>query len=381
MRTFLTVLGVSVGIGAVLFLVSLGYGLQQAILSRITTEESLLSLDVISGPAELIVLNDEGIEKIKAIPEIEAVSPVVTLTGQISLGDFTGDGTINIVDPMFFRLSGVVAMKGDVFKEENNHEIVISSAGVSLFNKEIDKVIGEKIKLSLFIPRKTEEGFEDIEVVRREQEYTIVGVLEDENLNYVYIPRNTVSDLQFDQYNQVKAKVSSEEFLEKSRTDIIEIGFLVSSLSDTIEQTKKIFGVIQIILALFGLIALIVSAIGMFNTMTITLLERINEIGIMRAVGVSSRDIQKMFLLESVLMGFLGGIGGVVIGYLGGEFANFGLNVLAKNFGGQAIDIFYRPLWFIAFIIIFSTVIGFLTGVYPSVRASKLNPLDALRYK
>jgi len=81
------------------------------------------------------------------------------------------------------------------------------------------------------------------------------------------------------------------------------------------------------------------------------------------------------------MMGFLGGVGGVIIGYIAGEIANFGINILAKGFGGQPLDLFYHPSWFVALIIVFSTVIGFLTGVYPSRRAAKLNPLEALRYK
>ena len=101
----------------------------------------------------------------------------------------------------------------------------------------------------------------------------------------------------------------------------------------------------------------------------------------MRAVGVSKKDVRTMFLLESVIMGFLGGVGGVLIGYLSGQLANIGVNLLARTFGGQALDLFYNPPWFIMLIIIFSTVIGFLTGVYPSIRASRLNPLTALRYK
>jgi putative ABC transport system permease protein len=128
-------------------------------------------------------------------------------------------------------------------------------------------------------------------------------------------------------------------------------------------------------------VALIVSAIGMFNTMTIALLERINEIGIMRAIGVTRKDIKILFLMESVIMGFMGGVGGVLVGFFVSEIANIGVNILAKTFGGQAIDLFYNPPWFIAVIIIFSTLIGFMTGVYPSSKAGKLNPLTALRYK
>ena len=137
----------------------------------------------------------------------------------------------------------------------------------------------------------------------------------------------------------------------------------------------------QTVLALFGLIALFVSAIGMFNTMTIALLERTNEIGIMRSIGVRRSDIRKLFLFESMLMGFLGGVGGVGIAMLGGTLANMGINALAQRFGGTALNLFVYPAWFVILIIVFSAIIGFLTGLYPSYRASRLNPLDALRYK
>lgn len=386
MRTFLTILGVSVGIGTVLFLVSLGYGLQNIILSQITTADSLLSLDVSVGTSGLIELNQESIDNISKIPDVVEISPVANFSAQLTLGELTGDGLLYAVNPSFFRLSGIMPKYVDekqkeVFSSDNAYEAVISTAGAKLFNLSPEEIIGKQISLTIFLPEQTEEGFEEVKVLKRDEKYTIKGVVEDENTNYVFFPLKTISDLSIAKYDQMKVKVASNEVIEKVRNEIIEKGFLVSSLSDTIDQANKIFKIIQIILALFGFVALIVSAIGMFNTMTIALLERINEIGIMRAIGITRSDIRKLFLLESLIMGFLGGLGGVAIGYLAGEAANVGVNFLAKNFGGQPLDLFYRPLWFVGIIIGFSTVIGFLTGVYPSVRASRLNPLEALRYK
>jgi putative ABC transport system permease protein len=169
--------------------------------------------------------------------------------------------------------------------------------------------------------------------------------------------------------------------MEQVRGIIMEQGFLVSSLSETIDQANKIFRIIQIVLFSFGLIALIVSAIGMVNTMTISLLEKTNEIGIMRSLGITSSDIKKIFFMESGIMGFLGGIGGVCVGYISGTIVNFAFNIFAKNLGGQSLELFYTPGIFIGFVIVFSTLVGVLTGIFPSVRAAKLNPLDALRYK
>ena len=381
LRTFLTVLGVSVGIGTVLFLVSLGYGLQRTILSRITTADSLLSLDVSPGAGNLITLADKDVEEISQIKEVKEVSLALQLTGQLTVNNLTGDGLVQAVDPSFFRLSGLKVGQGQMFVSDDKYEAVISSAGAQLFNLEPEQVIGKNVSLILFVTKMSEEGFEEVEMVKRDKDYKIVGVIEDENTNYVFIPRQTISDLGISQYDELKVKVSANEHIGGVRDEIINKGFLVSSLSDTIDQANKIFRIIQIILSLFGLIALIVSAIGMFNTMTITLLERINEIGIMRAIGVTGRDIRLLFLMESAIMGFLGGVGGIIVGYLVSEIANVGINVLARIFGGQALDLFYNPPWFIAVIIIFSTLIGFITGIYPSNKAGKLNPLTALRYK
>ncbi len=381
LRTFLTILGVGVGIGAVLFLVSLGYGLQNLILSQITTTDSLLSLDVRTGSSELLSLQEKHVKDIRGMEKVDEVSRAVNLSSQISRKDLTSNSVVKAVDPNFFRLNGTLAQYGRVLNSSDKREAVISSAGAKLFNMDPKDIIGEEISLTLFLSHKDEEGFEEIEVKDREEKYKIVGVVEDNNDNYVYVPRQTLSDLNINKYNLLKVKVVKDAYMEEVRQDIIEKGFLVSSLSDTIEQAKKIFQVVQIVLALFGLIALAVSAIGMFNTMTVSLLERINEIGIMRAIGITTRDIRKMFLLESIIMGFLGGVGGVLIGYVGAELANFGINILAQKFGGQALDLFFQPYWFVVFIIVFSTIVGFITGIYPSIKASRLNPLNALRYK
>ncbi|MFA4941007.1 MAG: ABC transporter permease [Patescibacteria group bacterium] len=385
LRTFLTILGVSVGIGTVLFLVSLGYGLQNAILSRITTADSLLSLDVAPGATDLITLSDEDIETIKQIPEVEEVSPVIHFSGQLMVDNIIGDGFIQAVDPSYFRLSGTSVKYGKTIENDNQGEIVVSSAGAKLFNLEPEQIIGKEAFLTLFIPVTTiddsDSSGEEVTISKREEQYKIVGVIDDETLNYVFIPRKMISDLAITNYDQLKVKVSASEYMVGVRDKIINSGFLVSSLSDTIDQANKIFSVVQLILSLFGLVALVVSAIGMFNTMTIALLERINEIGIMRAIGVTRRDIKILFLMESVIMGFMGGVGGVLVGFFASEIANIGVNILAKTFGGQAIDLFYNPPWFIAVIIVFSTLIGFMTGIYPSNKAGKLNPLTALRYK
>ena len=165
------------------------------------------------------------------------------------------------------------------------------------------------------------------------------------------------------------------------RVAIDALGLTASSISETIDQANKVFRIIQLILMVFGMIALIVSAIGMFNTMTITLLERTEEIGIMKAIGASKKDISLMFVMESTLMGFLGALGGVILGFLGGLIINLLINAIATRFGGEAVSLFYSPLWFISTVIGFGAFVGFMTGVFPARKASHIDALDALRYK
>jgi putative ABC transport system permease protein len=195
------------------------------------------------------------------------------------------------------------------------------------------------------------------------------------------MPFSVGQELGPETYSKLKVKVQSKEYLDPARTAIVDKGYIVSALSDIIEQANQVFEIVQIVLASFGIVALIVSAIGMFNTMTIALLERTQEIGIMKALGATNVDIWNMFLAESVIIGFFGGLGGILIGVLTGELFNYLINLLAGAFGGQSIDIFYTPVWFILTIIAFSTFVGLMTGFYPARRAAKINCLEALRYK
>jgi putative ABC transport system permease protein len=119
----------------------------------------------------------------------------------------------------------------------------------------------------------------------------------------------------------------------------------------------------------------------MFNTMTVTLLERTGEIGVMRTLGASSGDIQTLFIAEAIIVGFLGGVMGIIFGLSIGFTLNGLMNVAASNFGGKSVSLFSFPIPFLLFIAAFSAVVGFLTGVFPARRAAGLNPLDAIRYK
>lgn len=383
LRTLLTILGIAVGIGTILFLVSLGYGLQRILINQIATSDALLSMDVITDASSPVKLDKENLKKIESIKSVAEVSPMFSAGAQMSLGDLTGDVLVNLSKASFLRLSGIKVISGDIFRKDAESKVIVSSASLKLFNLDASQAIGKKVKFNLFIPKRNEKGepTEDLETKQIAKEFEIIGVIDDSVSSYVFMPVDAVENLDIPFYSQVKIKVAEQKIIEAVRNEIISLGFIVTALSDTISDANKIFNAIQIILSIFGAVALIVSAIGMFNTMTIALLERTQEIGIMKSLGASRRDIWEMFLAEAVIIGFLGGATGILVGFTGRYTVNLGVNFLARSMGGQTFDLFYTPTSFIIFILVFSTVVGFITGLYPAKRASRLNPLEALRYK
>jgi len=388
-RTLLTVLGMSIGIAAILFLVSFGYGLQKTLLERITTSDSLLSLDISETKSGVVVLDKEMIKRIEDMPGVEDVSPAFQITTQGHIDDLSADLVTIGSKPSYLKLGGFKPTLGALFSDSEQNGVVISSSIAQVFGKSVEEMMGKEMSFSFFIPMpptntsdpaNAEQGQGELRRVDSETKFKIVGVVDGQD-NIVYMNSSSLDSLNIDRYGQAKVKCKSNAEMTIVRDKILEFGLLVSSLSDTVDQANQIFKIVQLVLMLFGVIALFVSAIGMFNTMTITLLERTEEIGIMKSIGASDLGISLMFFMESAIMGFLGGISGVTIGWLGGLLFNTAINLVASRFGGEKVSLFYSPVWFVLSIVGFSTVVGFFTGLVPARRASKIDPLDALRYK
>ena len=377
-RTWLTILGIGVGFAAVVVLVGLGYGLQGVLLEKIVFGEAMLSLNVVTPPSRVIVIDKDKLSEFLKLENVEDVAPLASFTSLVTYEGLTSSMMLNGVDAKYFKYAGVVAKEGKLFDDGIKDGVVISSAALKLFGVEADQILGKTVNFKAFV---SVPNSKDVQEVPLPREYTIIGVVEDEASIFAYIPlQEFSSNFSVPFYEKARVKVANKDFLDAVEGKILEKGFVVTSLSKTVEQANKIFSGIQATLALFGGIALVVSAIGMFNTMTVTLLERTKEIGIMRTIGGSPLNIKVMFLTEAILMGFLGGVSGIAIGVSGGLSVNYLLNLLASNMGGAAMQLFRFPASFLIFVAVFSGVMGFLTGLFPSGRAGSLNPLDAIRY-
>jgi ABC-type antimicrobial peptide transport system permease subunit len=386
-RTFLTILGMSVGISAIIFLVSLGYGIQKTVLERITTSDSLLTLDVVPDRSSTSVLDQATLEKIKQTDGVTEISPNFQLNAQAKLEDLKTDVSVVATTPSYFRLSGIKPAEGNLLSEVDQEGIVISSSVARIFNKDIKEMIGKEMQFVFSVPEEKTGSMSDndnqednFRKVESGKTYKVIGSIEGEGSN-IYMNYSSLENLELTQFSQTKVKCNSDKIVPQVQEKITGMGFSVSSISETVDQANKVFNVIKIVLMIFGVIALIVSAIGMFNTMTITLLERTEEIGIMKSIGASDMAISFIFVLESTIMGFLGGLGGVLIGWLEGRLFNTTVNLLATHFGGEKVSLFYSPVWFVSATVIFAGAVGFFTGVIPARRAARTDPLEALRYK
>ncbi len=383
-RTWLTILGMGVGTGAVVTLVGLGFGLQSIILERIVFGETLLSLNVANPASKIVVLDKRVVDDLATNELVKDVSPMAQLPTLITYEGLTGNAFLQGMKPSYFLYTGGKAEEGELFSdataEEDKNAVIISGAILKLFGvKDAKEALGKEVTFRVFVPQEGRDESTEIEIKKK---YKIKGVSADQASLVAIMTLDEYSTyFQVPYYERAQVRVIDSDSLTIVQDEIIKKGFVVTALSKTVEQANKIFQGIQAVLAIFGGIALMVSAIGMFNTMTVTLLERTAEIGVMRTIGASSTDIVILFVAEAIIVGLLGGVVGILIGVGIGAFFNGLLSVAAAKFGGEAVGIFKYPMWFIIFIASFSGGVGFLTGLFPARRAAKINPLDAIRYK
>lgn len=383
LRTFLTILGMSFGIGAVLFLISLGYGLQYTLLGKlVATEDSLITMEAFYPAETELSITYEDLKTISEIEEVGEISPVAEFTGEIKYKDLIGLIIIKIVEPNYFRLSGQIPDIGKGFSEALTGTVISNSAAkLTGLEEEINKLTNEKnfdidkkFSFKIFYQNEQELSVEESET---KEPLNFMGVLIDELAPpFALIPNSSViKKPPF--FKKVLIKAKDITMVESLRDKLLAKGFLISARMDLVEQATKVMRVVTMALGAFGITALVVAAVGMFNTMLVSFLERIFEVGIIKSLGATDADVKNLFLMESFMMGFLGGIGGIILGVGAGELTNFGLNLLAQKLGGKSFDLFITPMWFILLIIATSSIIGLASGFWPAKKAAYLSPKEA----
>ena len=241
-------------------------------------------------------------------------------------------------------------------------------------------------------------------VISREQKLKIIGIcdLDPESMRgptraKVFLPLKLAESLHVMQptdlreisqaasgqqvYSSISVRVKNPSQVQLVEDAIKKMGFTTFSILDATRSLRQFFAVLDLFLGIFGSLALAVASIGIVNTLVMAILERRREIGIMKAIGASDGDVQKLFFAEAGAMGILGGVVGVALGWSIGQLINLGTNVYLKRQSLPPEHFWDVPWWLVAGAIVFAFVVSLISGLYPAGRAARLDPVQALRYE
>jgi len=384
LRTVLTLLGILIGISAIVFLVSFAFGLENLVTEQVTKGDAFKLIDVGAGNSQVVKLNQETVDQISSFENVKNTALIVNAGGRAKDQDKTLDVGFYGTSAQYMDWSGSKVRWGKPLPDSSDSG---SSSSIVVSQKYLDflgggdptKYIGKKTILDITLSKGLMTDNKN--KVLADKEFTIVGVLQDNagatvNTNYQNLTTEGVTN-----FSQMKVEISDRSKVTNTRMQIENLGLKTQYVGDTVNQIDQVFSIFKVILGGFGLIALGVAALGMFNTLTISLMERIREVALMKILGMRKRDIHNIFITEAVFLGTFGGIVGILLGYLESLLANSVLNRIAIAAGGEPVNIFYLPIWFIFVVILFALSVGLLTGLYPARRASRVNALDVMRYE
>lgn len=371
-RSSLTILGVTIGIGSVFLLLSFGLGLQHLVQQQIIGTDSVKVINVTSTNSEILKMDDEAIKRFYTIANIEKIGKQNTTAGELKLNSAISDGVIYGVDKNYQDLSNLSIIAGRQLNTNNPYELLINKTLLkSLGYQDPSKAINKQVSISI----KLEE-----ENKKLQQEYKIVGVIDSGNGSAVYIPQATFTTAGIKQYKQVKIVARDKSDIPNIRQQLETYGFVTSSPLDTLNQVNRFFRFFNIILVGFGGIGMLIAVIGMLNTLTIALLERTKEIGLMIALGARRADMRRLFITESLLLSLIGGFIGILASILVGVGINVVAGYISSNRGvNESFSLFARPWWLILLTVGFMCIVGYVVSYIPARRAGRINPIDALR--
>jgi putative ABC transport system permease protein len=388
LRSWLTMIGIFIGIAAVVGLISLGQGLQAAIVDQFEQLgkdtiiiQSQSSNSFASSSSNSLALTTDNLDAIKEVRGVKEVVGILARGGVIGYKDEKEAALIIGISPedinVFSKIQTFKVAEGRILKEGDNFKVIV---GYSL------SVDGEVWKNGVEIGNTiTIEG----------EEFKVIGIMaktgDPSNDAGVYIPKETMKEVLGISNQEDEIIVKSEEGfapsyvanaikkeLRQAREEKEgEETFIVQTSEELITSFTDIFNIVQGVLVGIAAISLLVGGVGIMNTMYTSVLERTKEIGTMKAVGAKNSDILYIFLFESGLLGLVGGTIGIGLGVgLGKGVEYIAAMTLGTNLLQASIT---APL--ILGALIFSFLIGTLSGVLPAMQAARLKPADALRYE
>lgn len=387
MRSLLTMLGIIIGVGAVIAMVSIGMGVRSNITNSIASLGSNMLIvspgsfnhgGVRGAAGSRKSLKYEDAQAIQnKIKNIEYVSPVVTASYQVVNGNMNWHTTVQGVTPEFMAIRSLEVNYGSFISrsdlnKRNRVAVIGTTVAENLFGTE--NPVGQNIRMNnqpfKVIGILATKGQSSMGQDQDDMIYIPMTTAQERMLGITYVQSINVQVASQEKMNQVQAEI---ETLLRQRHHIVagkEDDFTVQNLTSLIETMNQTTAMITLLLGSIAGISLIVGGIGIMNIMMVSVTERTREIGIRKALGATFRNIMMQFLIESMAIGIVGGLIGIIVGCT--------ISVLISKIGDFTTVITAMPI-VIAFL--FSVGIGLFFGIYPARKAAKLDPIDALRYE
>lgn len=429
LRNSLTTLGVAVGVASLVAMLSLGVGLQQLATSRLAKSGLFDSIFVtpktnLRGPgggppatrtpdAKARLLDAAARAEISKMPNVVEVYPPIRFFTEVRY-DGKPYATMVAGMPESSKASGAFdGMQGHFFSSPNADEAILQVEFAKELNPQTSSLIGKDLILryaerqSLATQGGDAAGSGGFSVVPKERHFHIIGVVETEPASgfggfgsgRLLIPLPIAETLRAAQVNDLRdilrgdsssdkptyssltVRVKSPSLVEATEAKLKDLGFSAFSLLDASKSLRIFFSVFDLLLGIFGSLALAVATLGIINTLVMAILERRREIGVLKALGAADRDVKQLFFVEAGVMGLFGGVLGVLLGWLIGRSLTLGTNIYLHRQNLPGVDISSVPWWLVLLSIAFAVGVSLAAGLYPASRAARLDPVQALRYE
>ena len=425
-RTLLAIIGVVVGTCAIVVMLSIGFGLSVSFQEQIESYGNLHLIDVYSsggggmyamkgqGDNKSGILDDKAISTIEKMEGVDAVSPTVQMYLSFGIGKYIAQTQVIGVRPEIMQKFGYELQEGRLLQSGDKYAVVFGNQVPSWFynpkktwgsswggQAQVD-VITDKMVITAdeSYGQKRQQGSDQEKIDYKEYKAKGVGILANPNDSSAYSVYMDLEALEIIKRETAKARkesinngskgydtamvyVGDIDDVEDISNAIREMGYQTNSLNDWLKSMQDTARMIQGILGGIGAISLFVAALGITNTMIMSIYERTKEIGVMKVIGANLSDIRKMFLLEAGMIGFLGGAVGLVISFILSLLMNTVLSgvmsMMLGSIGGGGSTVSIIPWWVATGALIFSTAIGVVSGYYPAKRAMHLSALESLR--